>query len=56
MGDTESGGLNQAAAEPAKTSKAGRNLPAAIAVSLLLGGTVIATLIFAPRGWPIAAA
>jgi phosphatidate cytidylyltransferase len=38
-------------APPAKTSRAGRNLPAAIAVSLLLGGIVIATLIFAPRGW-----
>lgn len=36
---------------PPKTSRAGRNLPAAIAVSLLLGGTVISTLIFAPRGW-----
>ncbi len=33
------------------TSRAGRNLPAAIAVSLLLAGTVIPTLIFAPRGW-----
>lgn len=38
-------------APPAKTSRAGRNLPAAIAVSLLLGAVVIATLIFAPRGW-----
>lgn len=38
---------------PAKTSRAGRNLPAAIAVSLLLGGIVIATLIFAPRGWVV---
>lgn len=38
-------------APPAKTSRAGRNLPAAIAVSLLLGGIVIGTLIFAPRGW-----
>lgn len=36
---------------PAKASRAGRNLPAAIAVSLLLGAIVIATLIFAPRGW-----
>ena len=36
-----------------KTSRAGRNLPAAIAVSLLLGGMVIATLIFAPRGWVV---
>jgi phosphatidate cytidylyltransferase len=35
------------------TSKAGRNLPAAIAVSLLLGGMVIGTLIFAPRGWVV---
>lgn len=32
-------------------SRAGRNLPAAIAVSLALGGMVIATLVFAPRGW-----
>ncbi len=39
------------ASPPANTSKAGRNLPAAIGVSLLLGGIVIATLIFAPRGW-----
>ncbi len=38
---------------PAKTSRAGRNLPAAISVSLLLGGIVIATLIFAPRGWVV---
>lgn len=51
MTDTESGG--SPAAAPAKTSKAGRNLPAAIAVSLLLGGIVIATLIFAPRGWVV---
>ena len=36
---------------PATNSKAGRDLPAAIAVSLLLGGIVIATLVFAPRGW-----
>jgi phosphatidate cytidylyltransferase len=35
------------------TSKAGRNLPAAIAVSLLLGGMVIGTLVFAPRGWVV---
>lgn len=42
-----------APAEPAKASKAGRNLPAAIAVSLLLGALVIGTLIFAPRGWVV---
>ena len=39
------------ASPPANTSKAGRNLPAAIGVSLLLGGIVIATLVFAPLGW-----
>lgn len=37
--------------DSAKTSRAGRNLPAAIAVSLVLGGLVIGTLVFAPRGW-----
>lgn len=41
------------ASPPAKTSKAGRNLPAAIAVSLALGAVVIGTLIFAPRGWVV---
>jgi phosphatidate cytidylyltransferase len=40
-------------APAAKTSRAGRDLPAAIAVSLLLGGTVIATLLLAPRGWVV---
>jgi len=39
------------AGEPKKTSRAGRNLPAAIAVGVLLGGTVIATLLFAPQWW-----
>ncbi len=43
MADTET--------PPVKTSKAGRNLPAAIVVSLLLGGLVIGTLLLAPRGW-----
>ena len=41
------------ASPPANTSKAGRNLPAAIAVSMLLGGIVIGTLIFAPREWVV---
>lgn len=45
--------MAETASPPANTSKAGRNLPAAIAVSLLLGGIVIATLIFAPRGWVV---
>ena len=42
---------SQTEAPPAKTSKAGRNLPAAIGVSVLLGALVIGTLVFAPRGW-----
>ena len=37
--------------EPKKTSRAGRNLPAAIAVGAFLGGLVIATLLFAPQFW-----
>lgn len=45
MADTET--------PPVKTSRAGRNLPAAIVVSLLLGGMVIGTLVFAPRGWVV---
>ena len=45
--------MADSASPPANTSKAGRNLPAAVAVSLLLGGIVIGTLIFAPRGWVV---
>lgn len=45
--------MSDTASPPASTSKAGRNLPAAIAVSLLLGGIVIGTLVFAPRGWVV---
>jgi phosphatidate cytidylyltransferase len=38
--------------QPAKkTSRAGRDLPAAIAVGAAIGGTLVATLIFAPRFW-----
>jgi phosphatidate cytidylyltransferase len=39
------------AAPAKKTSRAGRNLPAAIAVGVLLGGGVISTLLFAPKVW-----
>ena len=39
-----------------KTSRAGRNLRAAIAVGLAIGGVLIVTLVFAPRYWvPIVA-
>ncbi|MDZ7886392.1 MAG: phosphatidate cytidylyltransferase [Mycobacterium sp.] len=36
---------------PKKTSRAGRDLPAAIAVGALLGGSLIAILLFAPLVW-----
>jgi phosphatidate cytidylyltransferase len=36
---------------PKKVSRAGRNLPAAIGVGVLLGGGLIAILLFAPFGW-----
>ena len=41
--------------EPAakKTSRAGRDLPAAIAVGASIGAVLIATLVFAPHGWVI---
>lgn len=51
MANTDSGGPGNQAAQPAKTSKAGRDLPAAIAVGAFLGGSVIATLWLAPRFW-----
>ncbi len=37
--------------EPPKKSRAGRNLPAAIAVGVALGALAIAILLFAPKGW-----
>jgi phosphatidate cytidylyltransferase len=38
--------------QPAKkTSRAGRDLPAAIAVGLAISGVLVATLVFAPRYW-----
>ena len=36
---------------PAKQRSAGRDLPAAIAVGVLLGGSLIAILLFAPLVW-----
>ena len=38
---------------PKKTSRAGRDLPAAIAVGVCIGGVLIATLVFAPRYWVV---
>lgn len=55
MADTETGpidGLATPADEPPKkASRAGRNLPAAIAVGAFLGFGVIAILVFAPYVW-----
>jgi phosphatidate cytidylyltransferase len=36
---------------PKKTSRAGRDLPAAIGVGVVLGGMAIGVLLFAPIGW-----
>ena len=36
---------------PKKASRAGRDLPAAIAVGVVLGGMAIGVLFFAPIGW-----
>jgi phosphatidate cytidylyltransferase len=47
VADTDAG-----PAEPAKKqSRAGRNLPAAIGVGVLLGAIAIVILFFAPKGW-----
>ncbi|MGE0219036.1 phosphatidate cytidylyltransferase [Mycolicibacterium sp.] len=37
--------------QPTKKSRAGRNLPAAIAVGVVLGAVAIVVLFFAPKGW-----
>ena len=47
---TESGAPDPGAPEK-KTSRAGRNLPAAIAVGAVLGGMAIGSLLFAPKWW-----
>ncbi|AGB22714.1 CDP-diglyceride synthetase [Mycobacterium sp. JS623] len=47
VADTEAGPTEP----PKKASRAGRDLPAAIVVGVLLGGMAIAVLFFAPIGW-----
>ncbi len=50
--DEPARGAKKTAQQPAKkTSRAGRDLPAAIAVGVSIGAVLIATLVFAPRGW-----
>ena len=51
--DEPAGGPRQTAE---KKSRAGRDLPAAIAVGLSIGAVLVATLVFAPRGWVVLAA
>ncbi|KLO29189.1 phosphatidate cytidylyltransferase [Mycobacterium haemophilum] len=52
--DEPAQGAKNAMQQPAKkTSRAGRNLPAAIAVGLSIGGALVATLVFAPRIWVV---
>jgi len=52
--DEPAHGGERAPAEPAKkTSRAGRNLPAAIAVGAATGGLVIATLLLKPHFWVV---
>jgi phosphatidate cytidylyltransferase len=47
-------GTDQTSQGPAKkTSRAGRNLPAAIVVGAAIGGVLIATLLFVPRWWVV---
>jgi phosphatidate cytidylyltransferase len=47
VADTEAGPTEP----PRKASRAGRNLPAAIGVGVLLGAMAIVILLFAPKGW-----
>lgn len=51
MADKNAGVGSPASEQTTKQSRAGRNLPAAIAIGALLGGTLVATLLFAPRFW-----
>ncbi|MEE6176460.1 phosphatidate cytidylyltransferase [Mycobacterium sp. 050134] len=52
MPDEPARAAEPAARQPAKkTSRAGRDLPAAIAVGLSIGAVLIVTLLFAPRYW-----
>ena len=48
--DEPAGGPQQTAK---KKPRAGRDLPAAIAVGLSIGAVLVATLVFAPRGWVV---
>ena len=52
--DEPAGGAKKTARQPAKkTSRAGRDLRAAIAVGVSIGAGLVATLVFIPRGWVV---
>jgi CDP-diglyceride synthetase len=52
--DEPARGAKKTAQQPAKkTSRAGRDLRAAIAVGVSIGAVLIATLLFVPRGWVV---
>jgi phosphatidate cytidylyltransferase len=49
--DPARGAKDTLAQRAKKTSRAGRDLPAAIAVGLAISGVLVATLVYAPRYW-----
>ncbi|MDX1886250.1 phosphatidate cytidylyltransferase [Mycolicibacterium sp. 120270] len=51
MAEQQAGPVSNPVDEPPKKSRAGRDLPAAIGVGVLLGGMAIAALIFLPIAW-----
>jgi phosphatidate cytidylyltransferase len=51
VADQQASPVADATEPPKKGSRAGRNLPAAIGVGVLLGGAAIGVLLFAPIGW-----
>ena len=51
MADQRASSVADTTDPPKKASRAGRNLPAAIGVGVLLAGVAIWTLLFTPKGW-----
>lgn len=51
MAEQQASPVTDTSEPPNKASRAGRNLPAAIGVGVLLGAMAIATLLFFPIGW-----
>ena len=51
VAETETGAPNGSSPDAPKAPRAGRNLPAAIAVGVVLGGLLIVVLLFAPYVW-----